>query len=122
MTEKLIDTSKQESMIERDKRKRDREDSDVRFQLKSPEGRRSYWADLTACGIFRSSMAFDVNGNYDPYMTAFNEGKRSIGLEKLNVLLRAKPESFYQMQQEYAAEMVAEKNLDKIDQKPSDPI
>ena len=120
--EPLIDTSKQDSLIERDKRKHDRECSDTRFQLKTPEGRRLYWSDLEACGIFKPSMAFDAAGNYDPYMTAFNEGRRSIGLEKLKTLLEAKPEAFYQMQQEHAAEAVAEKNLDKIDQKTSDSI
>jgi len=120
MPNPLIDTSKQENLIDRDKRKNDREKSDVRFQLKSPEGRRLYWSDLESCGIFRPTIAFDSDGKHDPYMTAFNEGRRSVGLEKLKVLLEAKPEAFYQMQQEHASEQVSEKNLDKIDQKTSD--
>lgn len=98
-------------------KKKDRENSDARHQLKSPEGRRQYWKDLVVCGIFRTSMAFDAKGQYDPYVTAFNEGRRSIGLEKLDTLMTAKPDAFYQMQQEHLSEKKMEESQEEELQK-----
>lgn len=94
---------------ERDERKRDREKSDIRFILKSPEGRRIYWNIMSETGVFRLSYNGDTNN------TLYNEGRRSVGLNMLNNLLDAKPEAFSQMQQEFAAE----KKIEEIEDNKS---
>jgi hypothetical protein len=109
----LIDTSKQESLIERDKRKRDRELSDIRFILKTPEGRRFYWRVLAEGEMWKVDFNGDVN------QLIFQTGMKNMSAIFMKDLLAAKPEAFIQMQQEYASEQVGEKNLDKIDQKTS---
>ncbi len=113
MTNPLIDTSKQESLIERDKRKRDRELSDIRFILKTPEGRRFYWRVLAEGEMWK------VNFNGDVNQLIFDNGRKDMSALFMKDLLAAKPEAFIQMQQEHASEQVSEKNLDKIDQKTS---
>lgn len=116
MKNDLIDTSKQESLQERDKRKRERELSDIRTILKTVEGRRFYWRVLAEGEMWK------VNFNGDVNQLIFDNGMKNMSAIFMKDLLAAKPEAFIQMQQEYASEVVSEKNLDKIDQKPSDQI
>ncbi len=107
MPEELIDTSKVEKQEDRANRKQERILSDIRFILVSKEGRRFIWKFLSDAGVFRRSYNGDSNG------TLFNEGRRSIGLDLLNLLLEAKPESFSQMQQEYQSEIASMEAKDK---------
>lgn len=51
----------------------------------SPEGRRTIWQLLNYCGVFQVSLA-DT-----PELTAFNEGKRSVGLRLLSDMTRIDP-------------------------------
>ena len=112
----LIDTTKQDKQQDKAKRKRERELSDIRFILKSPEGRRFYWKLMSDARVFHSSFNGDTSG------TMFNEGRRSIGLDILNDLLEAKPETFSQMQQEYASEKKREDNEVKDEIEEGDPL
>lgn len=98
----------------RDARKRDRELSDIRWIISSPEGRRFYWRILSDAGVFRSSFSGDSN------ITMYNEGRRTIGLDLLGDLLSAKPSAFSQMQDEYASELKSEETLKK--QEDSEPV
>ena len=105
--ESLVENVLLETQEERAKRKRERELSDIRFLLKSPEGRRFIWKLFDEAGNTRMSYTGESQG------TAFNEGRRSIGLKILNDLLEAKPEAFMQMQQEYQSELKSEESIDK---------
>lgn len=85
------------------KRVRQKEINDVRTILKTPEGRRYYWKLLGKCGIFRSS--FTPNSN----LTAFNEGKRDIGLDALIEINEADGSAFAQMQNEFVSALKSKK-------------
>jgi len=112
----LIDTSKEEKKQDKSERRRERELADIRFIIKSVEGRRFYWRLMADAGVFRRSFNGDTVG------TMFNEGRRSLGLDILNDLLEAKPAAFSEMQQEYASEKKREDNEVKEEIKESDPL
>lgn len=79
------------------KRKERREDelNDLRAVLVSPEGRRFVWRLLERGGVFRSSFCAESDS-----CTAFNEGRRNLGLSVLNDVLEADSGSFRMMQDE----------------------
>lgn len=77
------------------KRERQKEIEDVKKILEKPEGRRYLWRMLRECGIFSNS--FTLNSN----QTAFNEGKRDIGLAMLIDINEADKTAFAKMQNEY---------------------
>ena len=112
----LIDTSKQDIKADKVKRRRDRELSDLRFILKTPEGRRFIWGLLSTAGIFHSS--FSLNDA----QTNFNEGRRSIGLKYLSDLMETKPDAYLYMQQEHSSEEKSEEMLEKEENKSSDLV
>lgn len=89
--------AKTERQLEAEKRKRDREQSDLKKILATPEGRRFVWGLLEQAGVFRSSFT----GNSQ---TFFLEGRRDLGLQLLAKVFAAKPEAFAQMQREVASE------------------
>lgn len=66
---------------------------DIRFILKSKEGRRFLWRYLSKCGIFKQSFT----GNSE---TFFNEGKRAIGLMLLTEITEASPDAYVLMMKE----------------------
>lgn len=76
------------------KRRRQRELSDIRKVVSSPEGRRFVYRIWGMCGIFRNS--FSLNSN----QTAFNEGRRDVGLAILNDVNKADRTAFSKMQSE----------------------
>jgi hypothetical protein len=96
-----------ETQGDREKARRERQESDVRWFLSKPEGRRIIWWVLSICGCFKNT-------------TIFQEGRRSVGLEILNLILRAKPSAFNEMQQEFASEAKSDEAMDKILAKQSD--
>lgn len=66
--------------------------STVRRVMKSAEGRELVHTLLERCRVFRQTL---VPGA--PDATAFNEGRRSIGLQLLQEVLDAAPESYMQV-------------------------
>lgn len=60
--------------------------------------RRFMWRNLSKCGIYTTTMT----GNSWSY---HNEGKRSVGLEMLNDILLADPNSWILMQKENLSEI-----------------
>lgn len=116
MPNPLIDTSKQEKILKKDERKRNRELSDIRFVLLSPEGRRFYWRVMEKGGVFR-----DAKTN-DPHETYFQLGKQSISRDFLNDLLDAKPTALAQLQDEHASELESERRQEEEDAKKSDTL
>lgn len=99
-----------EKRMKKSQRRHERELSDIRFILKSVEGRRFYWGLMENCGSFQSGYCGDsTNG------TNFNLGKKSVGLSLFNNLLEAKPDALAQMQQEHSAEDRADQLQDEID-------
>lgn len=57
-------------------------------------GRAWLWALLAKCGVFSQTF------NGEALTSAFNEGRRTVGLDLLNELLGALPETFLQMTRE----------------------
>lgn len=106
----LVDTSKDDAKIKKADRKRERELSDIRFILKSPEGRRLYWRIMEKGGVFRDGYAgTDTNG------TNYNLGRQSISRDFLNDLLEADSKILTQMQDERKAEAEDERRQQKIE-------
>lgn len=56
------------------KQRKDLETADFRWLMKQPQGRRFAWRLLGEAGVYRST--FNSSGS----ITAFNEGKRQMGL------------------------------------------
>lgn len=107
----LVDNSKQEKVLKKADKRRERELSDIRFVLKSPEGRRFYWRLMEKGRVFHDVFCGDsTNG------TNYNLGRQSISRDFLNDLLEAKPEAYVQMQQEREAEDENERRAQKFDQ------
>lgn len=60
-------------------------DDDMRVLLSSPAGRRLFWRVLTQSGLYSSSYA------ESPTATAYNEGRRSLGLALMQEAQRVDP-------------------------------
>lgn len=97
-----IDDANEESKQEFIKR-REREISDLQKVLRVPEGRRLILRILSEAGVVRAS--FSLNS----MQTAFNEGKRDIGVWLLKDLDEAEPMAFSQMLREYYSELKSKK-------------
>ncbi len=82
-------------VMEKNRQRREEETNDLRAVLSSASGRRFVWRLLERSGVFRSSF----NAVSDSY-TAFNEGRRNLGLRVLNDILEADPDAFTLMQKE----------------------
>jgi hypothetical protein len=88
------DEEQVKSAREKEKSQRDRELDDVRTVLANPVGRRFLWRYLSLCGVFTES--FSVN----EMMTAYNEGRRNIGLKLLADIHESQPDAYLTMMQE----------------------
>ena len=97
-----IEKKNKESLKEFTRRK-DRETDDLKVVLKKPEGRRFVYKMLNECGVFKAS--FTLNS----MQTAFNEGKRDIGLALLADLDKAEPQAYSQMLTEHFSELKSKK-------------
>lgn len=107
----LIDTKTTDRQQDKDKRKRDRDLSDIREIIKTAAGRRLYWRVMESGGVFVDAfVAGDVNA------TNYNLGRQSISRLFLNELMEAKPDALNQMQQERASEMKSEEVIEKKEQ------
>lgn len=104
-------------VMEKNRRRREEETNDLRAVLSSASGRRFVWRLLERGGVFRSSF----NAESDSY-TAFNEGRRNLGLLVLNDILEADPDAFTLMQRE-SAEAAAfaerQRRVEKENNRPS---
>jgi len=97
----LIDRSKQDKIDKRDRRKKERDFSDVRKVISSVEGRRLFWRILSHAGLYKSSFT----GNTSTY---FEEGRRSEGLYWLDELMQSDQKAFAMMQAEHYSEAKSE--------------
>lgn len=110
MENPLINTSKEEKKVKKLDRRHEREMSDIRFILKSPEGRRFYHKILAKGKVFVDPFCNDnTNG------TNYNLGRQSISRDFLNDLLEAKPDGLQQIMQEKAAEEESDRLQDEFD-------
>jgi len=80
----------------REKFRARQECDDLRAVLATPFGRRLVWKYLEACGVFSQSH---VTGEA-PLATAFNEGRRSIGLRLFDEVTRHDPGAYAVMVKE----------------------
>lgn len=94
LTEKpmAIKTAKRES------RKRERELTDIRSVLLTPQGRRFYWRVMESGAIFQDPFC-----GVDTNATNYRLGRQSISRDFLNDLMEASPDALAQMQREQAS-------------------
>jgi hypothetical protein len=97
VTEEMQEKVEKE-LLARDKRLAQRRESDLSAILKTAEGRRFVWDLLGATRVMSSSFADTDRA------TAFNEGRRSIGLELLDRVQRINVETYLQMTREFVSE------------------
>jgi hypothetical protein len=107
MAEKEVDVfnleeKNKENQKEFEKR-RNREILDLCKVLKGPEGRRFVLRVLSEAGMFRASFS------QNSMQTAFNEGKRDIGLWLMKDLDEAEPMAYSQILREYYSELKSKK-------------
>jgi hypothetical protein len=113
MTDNFYDTeieSKNKENKKEFQRRREREIDDLQKVLKSPEGRRVIYKILSECGVFKAS--FSLNS----MSTAFNEGKRDIGIMLLKDLDEAEPNAYSQMLKEHFSELKSKKQDKKSEE------
>ena len=67
---------------------------DLKAILDMPGGRRFLWKLLEECGVYKISFIGE------PYQTAFNEGKRQIGLRLIEDIFDAYPHAYTGMRVE----------------------
>lgn len=80
---------------------------DIRWVLSNVKGRRVIWSILSMCRIFRESYVVK-----DANHTAFNEGRRDVGLRLLADIQTANPKAYSQMEDEKLAERGKKKKGD----------
>ena len=100
MKKALVDNASDPKQVrvagEKETRRRERELDDVFDVCQTPGGRRFYHRIMEQCGIFRTSY---FPGNPSEH-TAFNEGKRNIGLMLMADIDEACPKALDQMRKE----------------------
>lgn len=69
------------------KKQREEELEDLKVVVSTPAGKRFVWKYLEFCGVFR--LSFDSN---DSHVSAFNEGRRNVGLALLSDMSEGSPE------------------------------
>jgi hypothetical protein len=87
------------------------DDENLRSILKLKYGREFLWRFLSKCGVFHQSLVPE-----NMYLTAFNEGRRSIGNALLTQVIRLNPEAYLLMmkaakQEEKYAKQAADKEI-----------
>jgi hypothetical protein len=97
-----IDDTNREAQREHEKR-RARDIDDLQKTLKTPEGRRLIRRILEEAGIFRASFS------QNSMLTAFNEGKRDVGLWLIRDIDESDPNMYAQIQREYYSELKSKK-------------
>jgi hypothetical protein len=85
------DESKVAEQGQKEKLVRQQEIADLKAILSTAHGRRLWWRVLDKAGVLRTS--FDHSGS----VTAFNEGRRSIGLWAWAEMESAMPEAYVAM-------------------------
>lgn len=102
----IFDLEKENKKLSADNQRiRQKEVDDVRKILKTPEGRRFVWRQLSLCGIFRSS--WNLNSN----QTSFSEGQRNVGLGLLVDVNEADPTAYAKMQSEHVSALKSKKEI-----------
>lgn len=71
------------------------EANDIIALMLERQGRRIMFGLLARCGVYTSSFAGD------PHLTAYNEGRRSVGVAYLDVLNTRCPDEFVLMLKEH---------------------
>ena len=102
-----MDETLEEKLKTQAQKDRERELSDIRVILQSPEGRRFYWRVMEEGNAFRDAYSVDTNSTF------YNLGRQAISRYFLNELLESKPTALSQMQQERESESKSRENKRK---------
>lgn len=89
-------TRVQRELTATERQRRDAED--LKWLMSDARGRRVVWQQLEGAMVFVST--FNTSGS----LTAFNEGKRSGGLQLMNSIMAACPDRFFQMLKEHKSD------------------
>lgn len=93
------DNLKTEEQKKEEARLQSRLEDDVRWVLSSPKGQRVFWWIWSLCNTFGASYV-----QKDSTHTAFNEGKRDVGLRLMLLIGRINPKILSQIQDNILAE------------------
>jgi len=78
-----------------DKLALERDRTDLQHVLETQQGRRFLWKLLSDCGVFRLSFQYG-----DAQSTAFNEGRRGVGLALMVAIQDLDPTLYHRMAKE----------------------
>jgi len=67
---------------------------DLKFLLSSEQGRRLWWQELEALGLHGLSTVNDAAGHSDERRTWFNEGRRSVAVDRFAEARVLAPDAF----------------------------
>src|SRR3990172_11340064 len=95
LVKKAADPKQVKRARQADKLALDRERDDLTQVLSTLQGRRFVWKILSDCGVFRLSYQFG-----DAQNTAFNEGRRGIGLALMVAIQGLDPTWYHRMAKE----------------------
>lgn len=92
-----------------ERRQREAQANDLRHVMRSKEGRRFVYRQLSEAGLYR--LSFDVSSDR---LTAFNEGARNRGLQLLGEIMEVCPDRYTEMlnEQQEAKERNDNRNAD----------
>ena len=94
--DKTAEDKKKKDII---KRQRNKDLTDLRFILNTPQGRRVWRRLLEECGPLRNPYAGDVN------LTHINIGKQDIGQWAMREMDMARPSTMQEMNREYKSDL-----------------
>lgn len=86
---------------------------DLATMLATPDARRVWWQEMEALGLFSVSLVPDTTGSIDLARTAFQEGRRSIALDRLAEARHLAPDLFRQVMLEHLAPVAKKEKHDE---------
>lgn len=114
----MTEAERQTARAERAKKDSVQREQDLRGWLSTPGGQRVAWSLIDRlCNVFGLSFARDEKGMGDPLSSAFNEGRRSVGVELMRELQDIAPKEYRAMvseainTQNYDAAIVASERV-----------
>jgi hypothetical protein len=88
-----VELTEDPAQAERAERIRRDQEAALDYVLSEPNGRAFVWGLLEKCGVFGASFMGEHT-----HATAFNEGRRDIGIRVLAEMLQHRPEALAEMQ------------------------
>lgn len=68
--------------------------ADMQTMLSTAQARRVWWSEIEALGVFAMSLVPDATGSVDVWRTAFQEGRRSLAIDRIAEARALVPDTF----------------------------